>query len=636
MCGIIGVLNLTNSSPIDAGRLRAGNDAMFHRGPDDDGMFVEPNVGMAMRRLSIVDLAHGHQPMANEDGTIHIVYNGEVYNHKDLRLELESLGHRFKTDADTEAVLHGYEQWGREGVLERLRGMFAFAIWDSNDQSLFLARDRMGIKPLYFAEHDGRFYFASGIRAMLLHSGMSSRANLPALSVLMQLGFVTAPHTVFEGIQKMPPAHCLWIKGNTITRRQYWDLSYKTDHTRPEKVVVDEFRERLRETIDTHLMSDVPLGAFLSGGVDSTATVAFMTKLSDKPVKTVTLGFEAGGVNEADWAADSARELGTDHHCVMFGDDGMDALPSVLYHLEEPTRPTALALYHMFKGCRERGLKVVITGEGSDELLGGYPWHQAGYFERQLSRLPLSVRDVLGRTPGLGQLGLAGRNLIRVLRGVPTETFRRYEISAREGRPAVGDLLFSAEAKAEMGPHGSRPILDSWAEWMSSVRGRPEFEQMLWIQSRTRMPDYINHGLDRMSMAHSIEARPPFLDHTLWEFCATVPSGLKLRDSTEKYLLRKAGEGIIPEAARVRKKKALTVPFTRWAAKPQLPEWAETAISETQLKKTGLFDPAAVLRLRRTVQTGQLRNASLLTSALAVQIWSQLFLESPLADKPPV
>ena len=262
MCGIIGVVNLTNSSPIDADRLRAGNDAMFHRGPDDEGMFVEPNVGMAMRRLSIIDLAHGHQPISNEDGTVHIVYNGEVYNHKDLRSKLESLGHRFKTDTDTEAVLHGYEQWGREGVLQRLRGMFAFAIWDGNDRSLFLARDRMGIKPLYFAQHDGRFYFASGVRALLLHSGIPSRASLPALSLFMEVGFVTSPHTLFEGIQKMQPAHYLWIKDNTITRRQYWDLSYETDHTRPEKRVIEEFRERLQETIDTHLMSDGPLGAY--------------------------------------------------------------------------------------------------------------------------------------------------------------------------------------------------------------------------------------------------------------------------------------------------------------------------------------------------------------------------------------
>ena len=636
MCGIIGVMNLTNRSPISPERLGAGSNALYHRGPDDEGAFVQANVGMASRRLSIIDLAHGHQPMSNEDGTVHIVYNGEVYNHKELRAELEAHGHRFLTGADTEALLHGYEQWGREELLSRLRGMFAFAIWDGAKQSLFLARDRMGIKPLYFAEHDGRLYFASEIRGLLIHSGMPRRISLPALDFFMQIGFVTSPHTLFAGVRKLPPAHYLWVERGEISIRQYWELSYEATNQGSEKAIVDEFRGRLQECVDTHLMSDVPLGALLSGGVDSTAMVAFMGKTIKKRFKTVTLGFEGEGLDEALFAEASARALGTEHHSRRFTGDSMDDYPSVLRFLEEPTgRPVQVALYYVFKACRELGLKVVITGEGADELLGGYSWHKSGFLERALSRVPLSMRGTLGRSAALRDVGQATRNLTRVLRGVPTQVHRRYQALIRVARPEAGRGLFSSEVRSALGDGDAQSILDSWADWLPSVRGRPEFEQVLWLQSRTRMPDFINHGLDRMSMAHSIEARPPFLDHTLWEFCASIPTGLKLRHSTEKYLLREAGKSLIPEPARVRPKAPLRVPFQRWVARPRLPQWAETALSEAKLTESGLFDPAAVLDLRRKVQAGGPGTVNSLMCVLTVQTWAQMFLESPLTNDPP-
>jgi asparagine synthase (glutamine-hydrolysing) len=383
-------------------------------------------------------------------------------------------------------------------------------------------------------------------------------------------------------------------------------------------------------------MSDVPLGALLSGGVDSTATVAFMGNTIRKPFKTVTIGFEDGGLDEADLAAASARTLGTEHHSVLFTGDSMAVYPIVLHFQEEPAaRPTHVALYYVFKACRELGLKVVITGEGADELLGGYSWHQSGFLERALSRLPLSVRSTLGRSTRLRDLGQASRNLVRVFRGVPTQVHYRYQAMVGVARPDVGHALLSSEVKSALGDGAAQSILDSWADWLASVAGRPEFEQLLWIQSRTRMPDHINHGLDRMSMAHSIEARPPFLDHTLWEFCASIPTGLKLRNSTEKYLLREAGKNLIPEAARLRPKAPLRVPYSRWVAKPHLPRWAETALGEAQLRKTGLFDSTAVLGLRREVQAGGLARATLLMSVLTIQAWSSMFLESPLSNDPP-
>jgi asparagine synthase (glutamine-hydrolysing) len=635
MCGILGALNLTNRSPIPAERLHAASGAMRHRGPDDNGAFVQPDFVMAARRLSIIDVSHGHQPMSNETGTVQIVYNGEAYNHEELRAELESLGHRFRTSADTEALLHGYEQWGPDGLVSRLRGMFAFAIWDGPRHSLFLARDRMGIKPLYYVEHDGRFYFASEIRPLLMLSEMPRRLNYPALDVFLRIGFVTSPHTLFEGVRKLPPAHLLCVKDGAYVVRKYWELSYEAAPPRPGQAIIEEFRARLQESIDRHLMSDVALGALLSGGVDSTAVVAFMRNTMRTPFKTVTIGFEEAGLDEAEAAAASARALGTDHHSIRFTGDSMAEYPTVIRFQEEPSaRPTHVALYHVFKACREQGLKVVMTGEGGDELLGGYSWHGSGFLDRAISNLPLSLSTAFASSSTLRRLEQSGRTLARALRGVPTRNHRRYLAMIQVGKPEVWRRLLSRDMAEALGERSGQSILESWSDWTSSTEGRPDFEQVLWIQSRTRMPDYINHHLDRMSMAHSVEARPPFLDHTLWEFCASLPTGLKLRRSTEKYLLREAGKHLIPEAARLRPKSPLRVPYQRWVARPRLPEWAEAALSESRLIRTGWFDPMAVLELRREVQSGDLAKATMFMSVLTLQVWHQIFLESPLTDEP--
>jgi asparagine synthase (glutamine-hydrolysing) len=626
MCGIIGVLNLTNTTPVDRDRLAVANDAQRHRGPDDEGLYLQADFGMAIRRLSIIDLARGHQPMSNEDGTLHIVYNGEVYNHEELRRELEARGHRFKTTADTEAVLHGYEEWGRDGLLERLRGMFAFAVWDSARRQLFLARDRMGIKPLYYAEYDGRLFFSSEIRPLLILSGMPRRIDVPAAGAYMKLGFVTAPHTAYQGIHKLPPAHCMWVQDEEINTREYWRLSYRVTHHGSEADIVAEFRERLDDCVTSHMMSEVPLGALLSGGVDSTATAAFMRRALKKPFKTVTIGFAGQSFDEMEWATASARELGTDHVNINFSGDAMDDFPETLRYLEEPTRAVHAAIYRLFRACRGQGLKVVLTGEGADELLGGYHWHQSGAVDRALSRLPLGLRRGLDAIPGARALGRAGRTLVRYARGLPTATHRRYlHMACTRGSHRMDSLLSPGVRSVRAETEG---IFEEWERWLTHLGDQSDYEQILWIQSRTRLPDFIIHGVDRMSMAHSVEARPPFLDHTLWEFCASIPTGFKLRNATEKYLLREAGRGLIPEAARVRPKKPLQVPYTRWISQPRLPEWAEHALSPTQVAKTGLLDAGAVAELRRQVVAGDRSGTHMLMSALTLQTWAHMFIDS--------
>jgi len=652
MCGITGVVNLTNQAPISAKRLRMANETLYHRGPDDEGFFIQPNFGMATRRLSIIDLAGGHQPMSNEDGTIHIVYNGEVYNYKDLRIELARQGHSFSTKCDAEVVLHGYEQWGCHGLLRKLRGMYAFAIWNNVEKSLFLARDRMGMKPLYFTEQEGRLYFASEIRGLLLHANMPRKVNVLALAAFMKVGFVTAPYTLFEGIRKLLPAHYLFLKDGKITIHKYWELSFKARRVHSEAAVIEEFLALLHESVKIHLMSEVPVGALLSGGVDSTTNVALMRRVLQEPFKTITVGFQPKDYDEVEQAAASARALGTEHHSILFSDHAMDEYPKIIFFQEEPVaRATFAALYYLFQACRQNGLKVVLTGEGADELLGGYSWHSKEYLPGFLSRLPDPVRSMLTTAPmsrvrsmlatasmsrllweARGQLG-------RILKGKRFEIHEKFQALNRIGDGDTGLNLLSSEVRAELNAIDSGPVLEFWANWTPCVVKQPYFQQLLWIQSRTRLVDYINHNVDRMSMAHSIEARPPFLDHKLWEFCATIPADLMLHGSpphqTEKYLLRAAGRNLVPEAPRLRKKKPLRVPYEAWLSRKCFPEWAANALSERQLRKTGLFDPDATLQLRQAFLAGALNKATLLMGVLAVQVWADTFLESPLNREPP-
>lgn len=636
MCGIIGVLNLTAQEPIDVERLIQANNTLAHRGPDDSGIWAQANIGLAMRRLSIVDVPCGHQPMSNEDNTVHIVYNGEIYNHGDLRAQLEALGHRFRTNCDTEVIIHAYEQWGKDGCLSRLRGMYAFAIWDTRLQTLFLARDRMGIKPLYFAECNGRLFFASEIRGLLLCSNLSREVNVSALKAFLEIGFVTSPYTMFKDVQKLPPAHYLVAQDGRKSLHKYWDLSYDTVTSYSERDLVERFRELLAECVRMHLMGDVPLGALLSGGIDSTTVVALMADKNSGPVTTVSVGFDTPAFDETTLTIKSAGILGTKHHVITFSGDSMDDYPRALFYREEPLADaTFVAMYKLFEACRQQGLTVVLTGEGADELLGGYYWHRSDAMVRPLLRLPRFIRLTLASSPFLRSRGEAGMRIGRMLRRTPSTLVERYQDWIGVDMFGLGDTLLSSDVKAGLAREKDPYLLESWAAHLTNVSHQSPLHQMLWLQSRTRMVDRINHNVDRMSMAHSIEARPAFLDHTLWELCATIPAELKLHGSflrpIDKYLLREATRGLIPEEVRFRKKKGLSVPYARWLSRTRLPDWAETALSRAQLEQAGLFDPDAVVQLRREHQEGAPGRSTLLMGVLSVQLWRQMFIASPLA-----
>jgi asparagine synthase (glutamine-hydrolysing) len=648
MCGISGIYAL-HGEPIQAPELEAQIETIIHRGPNQGATYLSPRrvCGLGVRRLSIIDVAGGDQPLSNETGSIHLVYNGETYNHLSLRAELERLGHRPKSHSDAEVIVHGYEVWGPEGVLQRMRGMFALALWDEEAQRLFLARDRFGIKPLYYAEHRGRLIFASEIKAILAQPDFPHRVNVSALEAMLSLGYVPGPATMFEGIYKLPPAHFLIAQGGAFRLKKYWQLSYHVDRTISEADAAEHFLALLQESVHMHLMSEVPLGALLSGGLDSGALVALikadqqsmtnsqLSILNDyrslvaapqsAVLKTVSIGFEQTTYDEAALALALAQFMGTEHHPITFTAADFDDYPTVMRHLEEPqTSATALPIYKLYRACRKAGLTVVLTGEGADELLGGYHWHRGDALVRPLLAWPAALRRLLAASP-LPMSAAARRVLARGAQDIPT----RYRDWLEIGSNGYRQRILSNEVTAELSrANGAKiiPTLRQWAEIVGDLPNEAPLHQTTWLESQTRMVDFINFEVDKMSMASSIEARVPYLDHHLWEFCATLPAHFKLKGSTEKYLLRRATERLLPEATRTRRKKGLASPYAQWLRATQLPDWAETALSTEALQQAGLFDTAAVQSLRRAHQAGQPHLGPLLMGVLSTQIWYDSFI----------
>jgi len=636
MCGITGIYSL-NGRPVQPEELAAQIETIIHRGPNQGACYLSPRraCGLGIRRLSIIDVAGGNQPLYNEDQTIQLVYNGETYNHQAIRAELETLGHRPWSGSDGEVIVHGYEAWGAAATLQKMRGMFAFALWDEPEQQLFLARDRFGVKPLYYAEHAGRLYFASEIKAILAQPDFPRRVNLAALEAMLRLGFTPGPATMFEGIYKLPPAHFLIARNGVYRLHPYWQLEYREEKKISEAEAVEQFLALLQEAVQLRLMSEVPLGALLSGGLDSGALTALIQKNlarlagtngAGQKLKTVSIGFEQTGYDESGLALELAGFIGTEHHLVTFTAGDFELYPQVMAHLEEPQcSATAIPIYRLYRACRQAGLTVVLTGEGSDELLGGYHWHRGDALIRPLLRLPAPLRQMLAASP----LPMS-HPARRVLAQGAGETALRYQAWLEIEGGDYRDKILSPEVASRLGQNGLNPLLAGWAEKLGN--GHTPFAQMLWLQAQTRLVDFINFEVDKMSMAHSIEARVPFLDHKLWEFCAGLPAAYKLNGRIEKYILRQATRNILPETVRRRPKKGLAAPYAHWLRAERLPDWAETALSDRAIRHAGLFNPLAVQMLRQAHQAaGTARNdlalGSLLMGVLSAQVWFDQFIQ---------
>ncbi len=616
MCGIFGLLG-ADLTPEAVASL---NNLLTHRGPDDAGLYQGQGVVLAARRLSIVDVAGGHQPLSNEDQTLWVTYNGEIVNAPALRAELRAAGHRFQTETDTEVIVHAYEAWGLEAV-PRLRGMFAFGLWDVPRRRLLLARDRFGIKPLYYAHSAERFAFASEVRPVLAALPRLPRHLDPlALRQLFSVGFLPATHSAFAGVRQVPAAHLYLIEAGQHHCRPYWQLHYPEHASaspRSLEAATEEFMARLRQVVADWRLSDVPIGSLLSGGVDSGALAALLTELNAAPIHTFTIGFASPTHDETAPARATARHLASQSHELIFTFDDFNLLPQVVEHLEAPQcSATSVPLYLLYRACHQAGFKVILTGEGADELLGGYHWFDGDRRLRPWLFLPAPARAFLAGLPT--PTSVAAR---RVLARGDADPLGRYRLWQEVASPAQRAALLHM-AEATQPPDLLEHLI---ATTTDPLANRHPLHQFLWLEAHTRMVDFINYEVDRLSMAHSVEARPPFLDHTLWEFCATLPADFKLSPLGNKRLLRAGVRDLLPAPARQRPKRGLASPHAAWFRQTQLPPWAEDCLHPTALTETGYFNPNTVRHLRAQHQAGRADTSRLLMGVLTTQLWHAAF-----------
>jgi asparagine synthase (glutamine-hydrolysing) len=602
MCGICGILNYESGQKVENSDVHRMCQVMRHRGPDDEGIYVKNNVGIGMRRLSIIDLASGHQPISNEDGTVWIVFNGEIYNHKQIRAELEQRGHRFATNSDTEAILHAYEEYG-EACPEKLNGMFGFAIWDENKQRLFIARDRIGIKPMYYY-HDGkRFVFGSELKALLQVRDIPRRVNPPALDNFLTFEYVPAPLSIFESIYKLEPGHSLLCENGKIHKRRFWKLGYDI-RPRSENEICEELVSILQDAVKIRLMSEVPLGAFLSGGIDSSTIVALMSRVMDRPVKTFSIGFEDSTYNELKYARIIAQKFKTEHHEFTIKPDAVDLTQNLVRnYVDEPFGDFSLFPTYLVSKMAREYVTVTLSGDGGDELFAGYDH----YIANRIGQIYQSI-------PGIFRKGLIEPILKRV---PPTEKKKGLINRAKrfvEGAQLPADLqhtrwmifLSAYEKNLLYSPDFQDHIrnFDSYAHVRHFFKNAPTtdpLDQQEYVDIHTYLVDDILVKVDRMSMATSLEARVPFLDHRVVEFSATIPSQLKLAGLSHqktKYILKKAMENILPHEIIYRGKEGFSIPIKNWL-KNELKPMLLDVLSPERIKSEGFFNPEYVEQLKR-------------------------------------
>ena len=631
MCGIAGIVASDRLHEDERGRAEAMRDVISHRGPDDAGLYLDRFAALAHRRLSIVDLAAGHQPLANEDETVWIVFNGEIYNHADVRPELESAGHRYRTRSDTETIVHAYEQWG-DACVEHLRGMFAFAIWDAPRRRLLLARDRLGVKPLYWAEIDGRLLFASEIKSILESGLIAARANEPALPELLSTRYLSGAETLFSGIHRLLPGHTLVYEDGRVTIRQYWDVPagrHDDEIARlSDRDAVDRFRHLLEEAVRIRLMADVPLGMFLSGGLDSSAIAVLMARMIDRPLQTFSVAFKERAFSELDYARQVSDAIKADAHEIVIDDqDFFGALPRLIWHEDEPiAHPSSVPLYFV-SALAGRHVKVVLTGEGSDELLAGYGkypralvnWRAAAAYgvvpaplrsfiaERIVPRLPSAIGRV------------AQRSFLAMPRTPEAMFFDNFAaIGLRRQQSLLAPALASA-ATPQLAYGPSRAYFDAPNGDSSTL------DRLLYTDLKTYLVELLMKQ-DQMSMAASIESRVPFLDHRLVEFASALPARLKLRGFKTKWILREAVKDILPAEILTRRKMGFPVPFASWVRG----EWNEVVrdvLHDSRSRQRGLIEPAAVERLLDAHQRGAAAGGDALWSLLNLELWYRTFID---------
>ena len=629
MCGIAGRFNYDPLRPVARDVLEAMTDAVAHRGPDAAGYHLAPGIGLGHRRLSIIDLSTGDQPLTNEDGTIWTVFNGEIYNFAEVRAELAAHGHRFRTGSDTEVIVHGYEQWG-ERCVERFRGMFAFAVWDAPARRLILARDRLGVKPLYYAEIPGRgVVFGSELKSLLEDPDVPREWRPESIDAYLTLLYIPAPDTIYKGVHKLAPGHVLVAEKGSVRSSRYWDLQFTGDgEARREEEYLEQLDALLSESVALRQIADVPLGAFLSGGIDSSAVCAYMVATSSRPPVTISVGFDHARYDELAHAKRVAGHLGCEFHPRTVTPDIVSLLPKLAWHFDEPfADSSAVPTYYVSQAAREL-VTVALSGDGGDELWAGYSRHRVEHWEQHARRALGPVRAIAGALGRALPLSVKGARALRHLGADPDQA---YALKHAYGmfEPDAKARLYTTDFAASV--RGADPFA-SFRDAYRRCRSLDPVDRGLYTDVHTYLVDDILTKVDRMSMAVSLEAREPLLDHRLLEFAATVPVSLKIKNGRGKYLLRKALEKKIPREILDRGKQGFEAPIGEWLRGPLAP-MADALLGDGRLRERGVFDDREVARLWREHRDGRVDHRHRLWQLMMLELWFRQFIDQAPAAR---
>lgn len=626
MCGICGVVD-SKGAVVEKDLIHRMCSAMVHRGPDDEGMHLSSGVGLGHRRLSIIDLsASGHQPMSNEDGSIWIVLNGEIYNYKELRKALEDKGHRFRSNTDTEVIVHLYEEHG-EDLAKYLRGMFAFAIWDEKRKTLLLARDRVGKKPLVYHYKNGRLSFASEFSSLLASGLVQKRVNQEALHYYMTFGYVPAPLSIYEGIFKLLPAHLLILKDDTVSIRPYWQLNYSEKINIDEVEAASEVLRLLKESVKIRLYSDVPLGAFLSGGIDSSTVVALMSQVSNGKVKTFSIGFAEKDYSELKYAKNIAERFNTEHHEFIVKPNALEVIPKLVDHYGEPYADSScIPTYYVSQQTRQH-VTVALNGDGGDELFAGYDRYKAMLISEAYHKLPAPILNRIHTLTGLLPDSIDPKDKIRRIRrffdSANLPTAQRYLRWVGIFNNKMTSDIYSHDFCKKVSGYNSVNYL---SPFFYNSNGAGLLDCLLNADTSTYLPNDLLVKVDIASMANSLEARSPFLDHKLIEFAASLPVKYKMRNLVKKYILKKAIKGLVPAANINRPKMGFGVPVGVWF-RGELKDFLRNTILSKPSLDRGYFKPEAISKMYELHTNGQKDYEFQLWALLMLELWHRRFID---------
>ena len=628
MCGIHGMIALAPGVTVhDPSVLKRMGDVTVHRGPDDSGAYFGEGVALGMRRLSIIDLAGGHQPISNSDDTLWLVCNGEIYNFRELRQTLQAQGHMFKTGSDSEVIIHLYAEYG-DAFISQLNGMYDFALWDVKKRRLLIGRDRLGVKPLYYYCDHKRLVFATEAKAILEVPGVNAAIDPVALDAYLALGYVPAPDSMFAGIKKLPPASLMVVENGEYTIQSYWQLPHDTDYSLSEQDWLEAVRQSLDQAVHAQMVSDVPIGAFLSGGIDSSAVVAFMSQHSDEPINTYAIGF--GGdkasdyYNELPYAKQVAEQFNTHHKEILVNPDVVTLLPRLLWHMDEPIADTAFITTYLVSEFARHDVKVILSGVGGDELFGGYRRYLGDYYARRYQNLPPWVRTKLIR-PVAEHLPSDRHSPLLNLSRYARSFIISADLSSQE-RYRSYVQVFSQEMREQLQRDVPEQPSDALGAAFAAADGEDALRQLFDVDCRTQLPDDLLLLTDKMTMATSLECRVPLLDHELVELSARIPAAIKISGRNLKHILKRSLEGVLPDSILYRKKRGFGAPMGAWI-KRELAPLLKTTLSQESIERRGLFDWDTVHKTMALHEANKEDHTDHLLALLNFEIWARLYID---------